>query len=70
MSETQDAPIQDGSDDATNQQQLDGILEQVRSDIRNGHTHESPEQLLRQRVRESGVDVSDERLAQLAQGLS
>lgn len=69
MSDTQDAPIQDGSDDATNTQKLDGIIEQVRSDMRNGNTHESAEQLLRERVRETGVDVSDERLAEIARDL-
>lgn len=70
MRETQDGPIQDGSEDATNQQRLDGIVEQVRSDIREGHAHESAEQLLRQRVRETGVEVSDERLAEIARSLS
>ncbi|WP_403021108.1 hypothetical protein [Salinibacterium sp. GXW1014] len=70
MRETQDGPIQDGSDDATNEQRLDGIIEQVRSDIREGHTHEPAEQMLRQRVRETGVEVSDERIAEIARGLS
>ncbi|QEE62151.1 hypothetical protein FVA74_11640 [Salinibacterium sp. dk2585] len=70
MRETQDGPIQDGSDDASNEQRLDGIIEQVRSDLRQGHTHESAEQMLRQRVRETGVELSDERIAEIARGLS
>ena len=66
MSNTQDAPIEDGSDDATNEQAVQGILEQVRADIGMGHTHESPAELLRERFTQSGVQVSEERLSALA----
>lgn len=70
MRETQDEPIQDGSDDASNDERIQGIVEQVRSDLRSGHTHESAEQMLRQRFAESQVEVSDDRLAKLAAELS
>jgi hypothetical protein len=70
MRDTQDGPIQDGSDDASNEDKVTGIVEQVRSDIRHGHTHESTEELLAQRFRETGVEVSEERLRQIAQELS
>lgn len=70
MPPTQDSPIEDGHDDATNQQELDGIVEQVRADVALGHTHGPVADLLRQRAREANVDVSEEQLAQLAAKMS
>jgi len=70
MHETQDSPVQDGHDDATNEQELDGIVEQVRSDLGSGHTHESALEMLRQRTTESKIEVSEERLRELAERLS
>lgn len=66
---TQDAPIQDGSDDSTNDEQVSGIIEQVRADIDMGHTHEDVLVLLRQRFSETGTEVSNERMQQLAEQL-
>lgn len=70
MRETQDSPIQDGSDDASNDERLAGIVEQVRTDVGSGHTHESVLELLSQRVRETGVDVEESRLRELAREIT
>lgn len=70
MAETQDSPIEHGSDDATDEQALSGIVEQVRADIDLGHTNEPVLQLLRQRSAEADLEVSEERLQQLAEQIS
>lgn len=56
---TQDAPIEDGATEATRTEQIRGILEQVREDVRLGHAHDEAE-LLRQRLADAGIAVSED----------
>jgi hypothetical protein len=70
MAETQDTPIEHGSDDASATEGLGGIVEQVRADIDLGHTNGSALDLLRQRASDAGIEVSEDRLAQLAAQIS
>ena len=58
---TQDAPIEDGANEATRAEQIRGILDQVREDVRLGHAHDQSE-LLRQRLSEAGIAVSEDEL--------
>jgi hypothetical protein len=60
---TQDAPIEDGANEATRAEQIRGILDQVREDVRLGHAHDQSE-LLRQRLSEAGIAVSEDELEQ------
>jgi hypothetical protein len=66
MSDYQNAPIQDGSEPAPNEDALSGIVEQVRADVQAGHTHETVLAMLFERCAQSGVTVSDERARALA----
>ncbi|MCW4386195.1 hypothetical protein OH146_10475 [Salinibacterium sp. SYSU T00001] len=66
MTDTQDGPIEDGSGDASNDEQLRGIVEQVRHDVASGRSHDTVLEELRQRTGETGIEVSDERLRQIA----
>lgn len=59
---TQDAPIEDGALEATRTEQIRGILEQVREDVRLGHGHDEAE-LLRQRLHDAGIAVSEDEFA-------
>ena len=45
---------------------LNGIVEQVRADIAMGHVSEDVSSVLRQRVDDAGLDVSDEDLESIA----
>jgi|GEM_PF-2696677 len=58
---TQDGPIEAGAGDATRAEQIAGILEQVRSDVRLGHSHDE-EAELRQRLADAGITASDEEI--------
>ncbi len=57
---TQDAPIQSGSDDADDAGRLDGIVEQCRVDLALGE-NPAPVSMLRQRLDQSGIVVTDTR---------
>ncbi|MEI5585490.1 MULTISPECIES: hypothetical protein [unclassified Agromyces] len=57
----QDAPIEDGATDATRAEQIRGILVQVREDMKMGHAHDE-ESLLRQRLADAGISVSDDEI--------
>ncbi len=61
-------PIEDGALDATDEQKIDGILAQTRQDLEQGHAR-SAHELLAQRFEQSGISVSDSRLAELAASL-
>lgn len=61
----QTRPIEDGALDATAEQKIDGILAQTRQDLEQGHAS-SAHELLAQRFEQSGVPVSDSRIAELA----
>ncbi|MRG59901.1 hypothetical protein GE115_08465 [Agromyces sp. CFH 90414] len=56
-----DAPVEDGSNEATREEQIRGILAQVREDVRMGHAHDE-EALLRQRLDEAGIPIAEEDL--------
>lgn len=57
----QDAPIEDGATDATRSEQIRGILVQVREDVKMGHAHDEGA-LLRQRLVDAGISVSDDEI--------
>ena len=61
MTDTQDAPIEDGHSDASDADRLAGILMQVRADLALGHSHD-PADLLRQRLGDAGIELSPEDL--------
>ncbi|MET1042786.1 MAG: hypothetical protein ABWX59_01540 [Microbacteriaceae bacterium] len=58
--------MEDGATDATNQERLIGIAEQVRSDVEVGAAHESVLALLKERCEQSGVTATDGQLRDLA----
>lgn len=62
---TQDAPIEDGANDASRSEQIRGILVQVREDMKMGHAHDE-ESLLRQRLADAGISVSDDEIERYA----
>ena len=65
---TQDAPIEDGALDATDQQKIDGIVAQTRQDLQQGHAR-SARELLAQRFEQSRIHVEEHRLDELAASL-
>lgn len=62
--DTQRFPEQDGSLDATDEQRREGLIEQIQADIADGHVSD-PAQMLRERLDESGIVVSDEEFLEL-----
>lgn len=64
----QTRPIEDGALGATAEQKIDGIVAQTRQDLEQGHAR-SAHELLAQRLEQSGIPVSNERLAELAASL-
>lgn len=66
MTERADNPIEDGSSEATEEEGLRGIVEQVRADIDMGHTKGDAASLLRERLSNAGIHLSAEREAELA----
>ncbi|KRF31092.1 hypothetical protein [Yonghaparkia sp. Soil809] len=64
----QSRPIEDGALDATDEQKITGILDQTRQDLEQGHARSALE-LLAQRFEQSGIPVSEWRLAELAASL-
>lgn len=58
-----DGPIEDGATEATREEKIRGIIAQVQEDVRMGHANDE-EDLLRQRLSEAGIDVSDEQVRQ------
>ena len=57
-------PIEDGHDDATNSARIDGIVEQTRADVGQGHTDDF-EATLRQRFTDAGLTVNDEEIQRI-----
>jgi hypothetical protein len=57
-------PVQEGALEATDDERIAGIVEQVRGDITRG-TEGDPVRLLRQRLDDAGVAVSDEQFEEL-----
>jgi hypothetical protein len=64
MADTQNEPIQSGSDDADRQQKIDGILDQVRSDVQLGNSGDA-EQLLRERLADAGLSLDEAEFARI-----
>lgn len=58
---TQDGPIQEGANEATREEKIRGVLAQVDQDLDQGYADDR-EQLLRQRVDEAGLSVTDDEL--------
>jgi hypothetical protein len=56
--------VEDGAREATDEERLAGILDQVRGDVALGHEGDAV-QLLRQRLDDTGVVVSDEQFEAL-----
>ncbi|MFP7762261.1 hypothetical protein [Marisediminicola sp. LYQ134] len=54
----QNHPIEDGSESASHEERLDGIVEQVTQDVRLGHTDDAAAEL-RQRLGDSGIELAD-----------
>jgi len=57
----QNEPIEDGANEASRADRIAGILVQVHEDVRMGHAHDEAA-LLRQRLEDAGIAVSDEEL--------
>ncbi|WP_350348267.1 hypothetical protein ABIQ69_16790 [Agromyces sp. G08B096] len=56
-----DGPIEEGATEASREEQIRGILNQVQEDVRMGHAHDE-EELLRQRLHEAGISVREDEL--------
>lgn len=61
----QTTPREDGHDDASDRDKLDGIVEQMKQDVAQGHVDDTDD-ALRQRLADAGLDVDDEEFAALA----
>jgi superfamily II helicase len=57
-------PVEDGALEATDDERIDGIVEQVRADILVG-TQSDVESLLRQRLDDAAVVVTDDQFVRL-----
>ena len=57
MDSTRDEPVEDGHDEATDGQKLEGVIEQVRGDVALGHVDDVPK-MVRQRLEEAGLPAS------------
>jgi len=64
MVDTQNSPIEDGANDALESEQIDGIVGQVRGDVAIGNEGDV-EQLLRERLRDAKISVTDEQFSEL-----
>lgn len=65
---SQDSPVMQGWSDATERQKIAGVVDQVRLDLSRGH-HHTAEELLRERFKQTRLDVDDERIIALAMSL-
>jgi hypothetical protein len=57
--ERQNEPIEEGSDDASRAQKLEGVVVQVRGDLDLGHV-DDVRVMVRQRLEDAGLASSDE----------
>jgi hypothetical protein len=62
---TQDEPIMDGSLEAGRGEKIAGIVEQMRADMQL-RPREDSERLLRQRLDDAGIQLSDEEISRIA----
>lgn len=58
-----DGPMQEGATEATREEKIRGILAQVQEDLKHGHADDRG-QLLRQRLDEAGIEVTESELRQ------
>ncbi len=58
---TQDSPIQDGSDDATEEQKIAGLVAQTRADYLQGVATDVAAEL-QQRLIDAGIELDRERV--------
>ncbi|MCU1439528.1 MAG: hypothetical protein JWP85_525 [Rhodoglobus sp.] len=63
-SRDQSAPIEDGSDDASDKDRIEGILEQTRADVAQGHV-DNVRDALAQRLGDAGMEVSRDEFEEL-----
>ena len=56
--DTQDAPIEDGHDEATSNEKIDGVAQQMRGDDQLGHVDDL-RSMAKQRLAEAGLPVDD-----------
>lgn len=62
----QDQPVEDGSLDATDEEKLEGLVEQTKSDAALGSIAAGEESaVLKQRISEAGLSVDDDRVDEL-----
>jgi len=61
---TMNEPIEDGHDDSTNSARIDGVVEQTRADLDQGHVTDF-ESALRQRFADAGLTVNDDELQRI-----
>ena len=61
---TQDSPIQDGHDDAAEEQKIAGIVAQARADHLLGTTQDAAT-MLQQRLIQAGIEVDRDRFDEL-----
>jgi hypothetical protein len=62
---TQDFPIQHGSDDASDEQKIAGLVQQTRADYLQGVATDVPAHL-QQRLIDAGIELGPDRIAELA----
>jgi hypothetical protein len=62
---TQDFPIQHGSDDATDEQKIAGLVQQTRADYLQGVATDVAAHL-QQRLIDAGIELGPDRIADLA----
>ena len=60
----QGTPIEDGSDDASKAEKLNGLVEQMRQDVAAGNVTDI-EDALRQRLDDAGIDLDAQEYAAL-----
>lgn len=64
---TQNEPVEDGSTDATDDEKVSGILEQIRQDVAVGTlSSDEVEQVLERRLADSGIDIEEDERRRLA----
>ena len=61
---TMNTPVEDGHDEATEAAKINGIVEQMKGDLRAGHVDDT-EVMLRQRFVDSGITVTDEQVDEI-----
>lgn len=65
---TLEIPVLSGATTALHRQKVAGLMEQMRHDLRGGH-HLEAEALLRERIKASRVELTEERILALAESL-